>query len=122
GLPDDADGLPRRRPSDQREGGAAALRPRLDAILEALRLRKRLELLERVVLDLPDALPRHAEGAADLLERARLLALQPEPQLDHLPLALRQRLERLLDVVAAQGQRRLLVRRLRGLVLDEVAE
>src|ERR1051326_4629602 len=50
-----------------------------DAVFEALRLWKALELLERVVLDLPDALAGHAERAADLLERARLLALQAEP-------------------------------------------
>jgi len=36
-----------------------------------------LELLQRVVLDLPDPLARDAEGAADLLERARLAAEQP---------------------------------------------
>ena len=34
------------------------------------------------------ALAGDAEGAADLLQRARLLSEQPEAQLDHLPLAL----------------------------------
>src|ERR1051325_5630916 len=60
----------------------------LDAVLEALSLRQGLELLQRVVLDLTDALARDAECAADLLERARLLAGEPEAELDHLPLAL----------------------------------
>src|SRR5919198_3638488 len=83
-----------------------------DAVAEPLGLGQRLELLERVVLDLADPLARDAEGAADLLERARLPALEPEAQLDHLPLALGQRLERLLDVLAAQRERGLLVRRL----------
>src|SRR5207248_325928 len=86
------------------------------------RLGQRLELLQRVVLDLADPLARDAERAADLLERARLLALQAEAELDHLALALRQRVERLLDVLAAQRERGLLVGRLGRLVLDEVAE
>jgi len=37
-----------------------------------LSLGEAFELLERVVLDLADALARPAEGLADLLERARL--------------------------------------------------
>src|SRR5205807_10612486 len=94
----------------------------LDAVFEALGLGEALELLQRVVLDLADALARHAERAADLLERARLLALQPEAELDHLPLALGQRLERLLDVLPAQRQRGRVERRLGLVVLDEVAE
>src|SRR5581483_7319407 len=91
----------------------------LDAVLQALRLRQGLELLQRVVLDLADALAGDAERAAHLLERARLLALEPEPELDHLPLALRERVERAIDVLPAQRQRGLLVRRLGRVVLDE---
>src|SRR2546428_398213 len=49
-------------------------RPRRQLELaEALCLGQPLELLERVVLDLADAFARHTEGAADLLERQRLL-------------------------------------------------
>src|ERR671911_414436 len=73
----------------------------LDAVLERLRLRQALELLQRVVLDLADPLARDAEGAADLLERARRRARQAEAELDHLPLALGQRRERELHVLAA---------------------
>src|SRR5205085_1554448 len=94
----------------------------LDAVLEALRLGEALELLQRVVLDLADALARDAEGATDLLERARLLALEPEAKLDHLPLTLRERRERVLDVPASQRQGRRVERRLRLLILHEVPE
>src|SRR5919198_2916660 len=93
-----------------------------DAVAEALGFRQRLELLERVVLDLADPLARDAEGLADLLERARLPAGQPKAQFDHAPLALRQRRERVLDVLAPKRQRRVLVWRLDLVVLDEVAE
>src|SRR5579862_9072935 len=60
----------------------------LDAVAQPLSLGQRLELLQRVVLDLADPFARDAEGLADLLERARLHAVEPEAQLDHAPLAL----------------------------------
>src|SRR5438128_9892913 len=94
----------------------------LDAVLEALSLWQRLELLQRVVLDLPDPLAGDAERTPHLLERTRLLALEPEAQLDHLPLALRQRRERVLDVLAPERELGSVVRRLRSLVLHEVPE
>src|SRR5262249_38236264 len=102
--------------------GTGSNRPDLDAVFEALRFWEGLELLERVVLDLADAFAGDAEGLADLLERARLRAVQPESQLDDAPLALRQRRQRLLDVGATQRQRRGVERRLGLLVLDEVAK
>src|SRR3954471_5569713 len=86
-------------------GGGIGARARLHAVLQRLRLGERLELLERVVLDLADPLARDAEGAAHLLERARLLAREAEAQLDHTPLALRERGQRLLDVRPPQRQR-----------------
>src|SRR3954451_15294418 len=94
----------------------------LNAVSKSLRLRQALELLQRVVLDLADPLARDAELAADLLERARLLALESEAELDHLALALGQRAERSLDVLAPQRELRGVVRRLGLVVLDEVAE
>src|SRR6266566_8961355 len=69
-----------------------------DAVFEALRFRQRFELLERVVLDLADPLAGDAERATDLLERARLRAREPEPELDHLPFAVGERVERPVDV------------------------
>src|SRR6185295_14520816 len=89
---------------------------------QALSLGQRLELLERVVLDLADALARHAEGSADLLERARLRAREPKAELDHLAVALRQRGERVLDVLTTELDLRGVERRLGLLVLDEVAQ
>ena len=90
--------------------------------LEPLRLRERLELLQRVVLDLTDALARDAERLPDLLERARLRAVEPVPQLDHAALAVGERRQRELDVLAAQRERRRVERRLGLLVRDEVPE
>src|SRR5438034_1067293 len=86
---------------------------RLDAILEALRFRQGLELLQRVVLDLADALARDTERPTDLLERAGLLAEQAEAELDHLALARRQGVERPFDVLTPQLHLRGVVRRLR---------
>src|SRR5262245_57446492 len=92
------------------------------AVSEPLRLRERLELLQRVVLDLADSLPRHTEGLSDLLERARLRAVEPVAQLDDPALPVGKRRQRELDVLAAQRQRRGVERRLGRLVGDEVAE
>src|SRR5919109_4395911 len=102
-----------RRRGARRPGG------RLDAVLEALGLGQALELLQRVVLDLADALAGDAEGPAHLLERPRLLALESEPELDHLPLPRRERVERAVDVLAPQVERRRVEGGLRLVVLDE---
>ena len=74
----------------------------LAGVPQLLRLGQRLELLERVVLDLADALARDVEGAADLLERARAASGEAEAHLDHLALALGQSVERAADVLLAQ--------------------
>src|SRR5207248_9947578 len=93
-----------------------------DGVAQGLRLREELELLQRVVLDLADPLAGDAELAADLLERPRRAAQKAEAKLDHLALALRQRAELALDVLAPQRELRGVERRLGGLVLHEVAE
>src|SRR3954452_18369952 len=81
-----------------------------------------LELLQRVVLDLADALARDAERPADLLERLRRATVQAEAERDDLALAEGQRVERLLDVLPAEAELRRLERALGRLVLNEVAE
>ena len=91
-------------------------------LAQPLCLGQLLELLQRVVLDLADALAGDPERAADLLERQRLVAAQAVAQLDHLALALGQRVERPLDVLALKVLRRRLERLLGLVVGDEVAE
>src|SRR4029077_21265448 len=87
---------------------------------QALGLRQGLQLLERVVLDLADALTRHSERAPDLLERARPIAGEAVAELDHAPLALGERFQRALDVLAAQVERRGVERRRLAVVAHEV--
>src|SRR4051794_40138190 len=110
-------------PRAARAGSAAvAWTQVLARVAETLRLGQRLELLQRVVLDLPDPLARDVERAPDLLERPRPSAGEPEAHLDDLALALRQGRQRAMDVLLAEVLRGDLERRLRRLVLDEVAE
>src|SRR5262245_14293447 len=99
-----------------------AKREALHAVSEALRLRKTLELLEGVVLDLADALARDPERLADLLERARLRSVEAVAQLDDASLALGKGRQSELDVLAPKRQRGRVERRLRGLVRHEVTE
>src|SRR5215510_13893602 len=87
-----------------------------------MRLSNLFELLQRVVLDLTNAIARDAEGSPDLLERARLRPAEPEAELDHLAVALREGGQRVLDVLPPQRDLRGVERRLGLLVLDEVAE
>src|SRR5215208_2232971 len=61
--------------------------PALRDVAELLRLRERLQLLQRLVLDLADALACHVERAAHLVERAGMLAAEPVAQLEHPALA-----------------------------------
>ena len=88
-------------------------------LAKPLRLRQLLELLQRVVLDLSDPLAGDAERAPHLLERQRLVPAEPVAQLYHLALALRQRIERPLDVLALKALGGGLERLLGGLVGDE---
>ena len=56
-----------------------------------------LELLERVVFDLANALARDVERAPDLLEGVRVLAAEAVAQLEHAALAVAEVLERVLE-------------------------
>ena len=80
------------------------------------------QLGERLGLDLADPLAGDVEAAAHLVERERLVALEPEPQREDLPLAGVEVVEQVLEVVAGQRQRRHLEGHLGVVVGDEVAE
>src|SRR3954451_2770296 len=95
---------------------------RLRHVAELLSLRERLQLLQRLVLDLADALARHVERAADLVQRAGMLAAEPVAQLEHPALAVGEVLQRLAQGLLREDLGRALVRRLGPLVGDELAE
>src|SRR5215217_6319091 len=94
----------------------------LSDVAELLRLGQRLKLLQRLVLDLADALARDVEGAAHLVERAGVLAAEAVAELEHAALAVREVLERLAQRLLGEDLRGALVRRLCALVGDELAE
>src|SRR5689334_13914180 len=89
----------------------------LGDVFQSVRVREGPQLLQRLVLDLPDALARDVERAPHLVERPRVLAVEPVPELEDAALAVRQRREdlpqRLLphrDLGRLVGQRHVLVR------------
>src|SRR5262245_15941516 len=71
-----------------RSSGPRSLRTsrRLGDVSERIRNRERPQLLQALVLDLPDPLTRHVERTPDLVQRARLLAAQAVAELEHPPL------------------------------------
>ena len=79
------------------------------------------QALERTVAQLADPLARDAEHRADLLERVLAPALEAEVQPQHLRVARRQRVERLLDLVGEEAVHRLLLG-VRHLVGDEALD
>src|SRR4051812_10258062 len=95
---------------------------RLGDVAQLLRLGQRLQLLERLVLDLADALARDVERPPDLVERARVLAAEAVAQLEHAALAVGEVLQRLAQRLLGEDLRSALVGRLGPLVGDELAE
>src|SRR5919201_383251 len=89
---------------------------------QLLCLSQRLELLERLVLDLADALAGDVEGAPDLVERARMLAAEPVTELEDAALAVGQVLQRLPERLLGQEVGGAIERGFRLLVGDELAE
>src|SRR5436190_22478628 len=94
----------------------------LSDVSELLSLGEALQLLQRLVLDLADALARDVERPPDLIERARMLAAEPVAQLENSALAVGEVLQRLAERLLGEDLRRALVRGLRPLVGDELAE
>src|SRR4051812_44824315 len=105
--------------TDGAAGGLRSLGPGQE-ILE--RRVVQLQLTERPCLDLPHPLAGHADLAADLLERGRIAVAEAEPGLDHPPGALVQRVQRLLELLAALLAGDLIVGPLRVDVLHHVRE
>ena len=70
----------------RRDGRAGLTLRSVQVLVQALGLTVRLELGQRLGLDLADALPGHAEDAAHLVERPRAAVLQAEAQLEDRPL------------------------------------
>jgi len=86
---------------------AASTAPReLGDVAELLRVGQGAELLQALVLDLPDALAGDRERAADLVEGARLLAVQPVPELEHATLAIAERTQALRERLSAKLRRK----------------
>src|SRR5438132_11658205 len=85
-------------------------------VAQLLRRGEALQLLQRLVLDLADALARYVECAAHLIERTWVLAAEPVPQLEHAPFAVGEVLERLAERLLGEDLRGPLVGRLSPLV------
>src|SRR5688572_28551920 len=73
--------------------------------LEAAGPRGVTQLVECDLLDLADPLPRQAELATDLVERAQAAIVQADAQPDHFLLPLRERGQHDLDVGAEHARR-----------------
>src|SRR4051794_3272917 len=94
----------------------------LSDVAELLSLGEALELLERLVLDLADALARHVERAPDLIQRARVLPAEAVPQLEDAALAVGEVLQRLAQRFLGEDLGGTLVGGLGTLVSDELTE
>src|ERR1044072_2274062 len=95
---------------------------RLGDFAELLGFGQRLKLLQRLVLDLADALAGDVERPPDLVEGPRVLAAQPVAELEHAALAVGEVLQRLAQRLLGQEVGGPLEGRLRLLVRDELAE
>src|SRR5439155_21360732 len=94
----------------------------LQVVAQVLRSRGVPQLRESLRLDLTDPLARDTELAPDLLQPARVAVEQAEPKLDHLLLALGERVEDALELLLEQDERRRIGGDGGSGVLDEIAE
>src|SRR5436190_18849559 len=94
----------------------------LGDVLQGVRVREGAQLLERLVLDLADALACDVERASHLVERARVLAVEPVAELEHAALTVRERREDLLQRLLPHRDLRRLVGQRHVLVGEEMPE
>src|SRR5690606_31449938 len=103
-------------PRGGRSPGAGPLRSGREAVQRGAELAL-AQAPQGAVAELTDALARHAQHVADLLERVLAAALEPEVQPQHAGVARRERVQRALDLL---GEQPLLDVRLRlGRLLDD---
>src|SRR6187402_3421855 len=100
----------------------ALLNRRSGDLAQLLGFAQLLQLLERLVLDLADALAGDVEGPSHLVERARVLAAEAVAQLQNAALAVGEVLQRLLQRLFREQVRGAVEGGLGLLVGDELAE
>src|SRR6185369_15945497 len=105
-----------------RRDGLARGSALLQIVLQLAAPARVAELAERLRLDLANPLASDVELLAHFLERPRPAVLQPEPELEHAPLATGQRVEHRLHLLLEELVRGRLGRGQRATVLDEVAK
>src|SRR5688500_8803021 len=81
-----------------------------------------LELADRLGLDLPHPLPRHLKDPPHFLQGVRVTVPQSVPQPDDLTLSVGERLQQVIDLLAAPPLRGRDQRALAAAVLDDLAE
>src|SRR5260370_42602817 len=87
-----------------------------------MQVREGAQLLQRLVLDLADALARDVERPPDLVKRPRMLSIKPVAKLEHATLAVRKRVQDLLQRLLAHRDLSRLVRQRNVLVRQERTE
>ncbi len=91
-------------------------------VTKLLSLVEVVELAQRLIFDLTDALARDFERASDIVECARLLAVEAVAQLEHAPLAVGEILDRCAQRLVGEDLRGALVGRDGLFVCDQLAE
>src|SRR5215207_6646892 len=107
---------------ENRNRSALRLPDQLREFAKLLRRGERLELLQRLVLDLADPLAGDVEGPPDLVERARMLVAESVAELEHAALAIGELLEGLLERLLGEQLGGALEGGLGALIGDELAE